>query len=84
MVNGPPTPPATTSAELLDAARSTPSVPNYSLATHVHDDSQLLPEVYQRARQEFGAAIARKDYQSLVRIAEEIDIIVCTLQVLAA
>ena len=79
MMNGPPTPPATTSTELLDAERSVVDVPaTENLAANpMQHDSMLVTEVYQKSRRVFGSAIAQKDYQSLVRAAEEADIIVC-------
>lgn len=81
MVNGPPTPPATTPAELLDAARGTaPVEPSVSLPPQI--DAQLRPEVYQRAVQGIGAAIARKDYHSVGSIAGEADFIVCFVCIL--
>jgi len=78
MVNGPPTPPATTPAELQDAARSTVSVAEPSVTLPPQMDAQLRPEVYQRAVQGIGAAIARKDYRSVGNIAGEADLITAT------
>ncbi|KJA27156.1 hypothetical protein HYPSUDRAFT_63416 [Hypholoma sublateritium FD-334 SS-4] len=78
MVNGPPTPPATTPVELQDAARSTASVAEPSVSLPPQIDPQLRPEVYQRALQGIGAALARKDYQSAGSIAGEADFITAT------
>ncbi|KAF8965207.1 COP9 signalosome [Flammula alnicola] len=73
MVNGPPTPPATTPAELQDEARTTSSVADSSTSLPLQNDPQIRPEVYQSVMPAIAEAIARKDYKRLVRVAEEAD-----------
>ncbi|KAF8911048.1 hypothetical protein CPB84DRAFT_1958196 [Gymnopilus junonius] len=65
MVNGPPTPPATTPAELYDEGTS---------AAEVFPPLANRPEMYQTVIPLMGEAIAKHDYQSLVDLAEETDI----------
>jgi len=71
MVNGPPTPPATTATEIQDEARSNPSTVD-SPATQ--NASQNRPEQYQSVLLLIGEAISAKDFVHLTRIAEEADI----------
>lgn len=74
MVNGPPTPPATTAAEIQDEARSNPSTVD-SPATHSSQNApQNRPEQYQSALLLIGEAISAGDFVRLTRIAEEADI----------
>ena len=85
MVNGPPTPPATTPAELEDAARRTgtasASEPSVLLPPQMNapmrTNAPLRQELDLRVVQGMNAAIARKDYQSVGSIAGEADILVC-------
>jgi len=68
MVNGPPTPPATTPAELRDEGRaqSAHPQPTQSVAT-------LRPETL-RIVKVFNDLVVRRDYARLVRAAEDVDI----------
>ncbi len=85
MVNGPPTPPATTPAELEDAARRTGTVsasePSDFLPPQMNAPMRTNAPIRQdldlRVVQGINAAIARKDYQSVGSIAGEADILVC-------
>jgi len=73
MVNGPPTPPATTPAELQDEARTNPSNP--ATARHSSQSApQSRPEQYQSILLLIGDAISANDFSRLARIAEEADI----------
>jgi len=73
MVNGPPTPPATTPAELQDEARTATSSIAASSVPSVQNGPQNKPEVYQSVIPLMAEAIARGDYQRLVRIADDTD-----------
>lgn len=79
MANAPPTPPATTPAELQDAAQANLSIAETSASVPLQSDVQIRPEVYQTAVPAIGEAIAQKDYERLIQIAEETDFIVCFL-----
>lgn len=75
MVNGPPTPPATTPVELQDEARANSSI--QVLPTNppsAPSTSSSLPEGYQNALILMADAISRKDYSTLVDISENTDI----------
>ena len=72
MVNAPPTPPATTPAELQDEARTNPSTA--VTASHSSQNApQSRPEQYQGMLLLIGEAISAKDFSRLTRIAEEAD-----------
>ena len=71
MANGPPTPPATTAAEIQDEARSNQSTVDSPATQNV---SQNRPEQYQSVLLLIGEAISAKDFVRLTRIAEEADI----------
>ncbi|KDR81736.1 hypothetical protein GALMADRAFT_239914 [Galerina marginata CBS 339.88] len=73
MVNGPPTPPATTPAELQDEARTAASSIAASSAPTVQNVPQNRPDIYQSVIPLMAEAIARNDYQRLVRIADDAD-----------
>ncbi|PPQ93228.1 hypothetical protein CVT25_015226 [Psilocybe cyanescens] len=73
MVNGPPTPPATTPAELHDEARASIPLDYSSAPISVPTTSHPSPEVYQNAIPLMSEAIARDDYSRLVHIAERTD-----------
>ena len=76
MSNGPPTPPATTPAELQDEARfSGQSITESSVsaAPEPPQTTQSVPESYQSALPAMIETIARNDYQQLVKIAEYTD-----------
>lgn len=79
MVNGPPTPPATTPAELHDEARASIPLDYSSAPISVPTTSHPSPEVYQNAIPLMSEAIARDDYSRLVHIAERTDTSVCVL-----
>lgn len=68
MVNGPPTPPATTAIELQDEARENPPI---------SDASTSLPldrtENYQHVLASIVEAISNKDYPQVINIAQETD-----------
>jgi COP9 signalosome complex subunit 8 len=71
MVNGPPTPPATTAAEIQDEARSNVD----SSAAHSSQNiPQNRPEQYQSVLLLIGKAISARDFVRLTSIAEEADI----------
>lgn len=75
MVNGPPTPPATTETELHDEARmpvSSPPVANN--AASLQAESTPRPDTYRQFLPVIGELIAKKDFEDLVRIAEVADI----------
>ncbi|PPQ66464.1 hypothetical protein CVT26_011222 [Gymnopilus dilepis] len=70
MVNGPPTPPATTPAELREEAAQAAEAPS-ALPQGL---SQSKPEIYDTVIPLMAEAIVKHDYQTLVNIAEETDI----------
>jgi COP9 signalosome complex subunit 8 len=77
MVNAPPTPPATTPAELQDEARTNPST-TATASPPPQAAPQSRPEQYQSMLLLIGEAVSAKDFFRLTRIAEEADIHVHT------
>ncbi|KAF9566313.1 hypothetical protein CPC08DRAFT_814882 [Agrocybe pediades] len=73
MSNGPPTPPATTPAELQDEARLATTEASTSGAADTAPILQGIPEIYQSALPAMIEAIGRNDYKQLVKIAEHTD-----------
>lgn len=74
MVNGPPTPPATTAAEIQDEARSNSSTIDSSAVQSSQNAPQNRPEQYQSVLLLIGEAISARDFVRLTSIAEEADI----------
>jgi len=72
MVNGPPTPPATTPAELQDEAKASSSIAD-TPAPPSAPNAQHIPEFFQTVIPQMAEAIAKQDYQRLVDIAERTD-----------
>jgi len=73
MVNGPPTPPATTPAELQDEARTSSSITDASAPPSAPNVPQHIPEFFQAAIAQMAEAITKEDYKRLVDIAEGTD-----------
>ncbi|KAJ3515732.1 hypothetical protein NLJ89_g1574 [Agrocybe chaxingu] len=81
MVNGPPTPPPTTAAELQDEARiASTSTADQAPAVHASDPPppQAAPEtrleIYQDVLPALIDSLARNEYNRLVLVAEEADL----------
>jgi COP9 signalosome complex subunit 8 len=73
MVNGPPTPPATTPTELQDEARTNSSIADTSAPPSAPSVPQNIPEIFQTVIPQMAEAIAKNDYEHLVDIAERED-----------
>ncbi|EAU88732.2 hypothetical protein CC1G_01105 [Coprinopsis cinerea okayama7 len=74
MVNGPPTPPPTTSVELQEAAQASASAQEQGSTSQPAPLSSTNPDDYQRALPVIREAASRCDWDALISRAETVDV----------